>query len=760
MERAGKALHSWSSRFSRRTAAPCDEEAELRQLEAQASPATLEALNSTSELPADAGQAGVHALLQRYLAAEKHDVHSAAQRLEQQAAWRRSFGTVSLPPAGSAHRPLIVVAVRKHLPPPGGDLSELERFVVMVLDTAASYCWDADGASGHQFAALFDLRGICRKNLHLKAVAIIFGLIERRTSRQKLKFISGEAGRATLVQEMGADVVPKELGGAAAATPIEEAVRRLPAWQEQQRQLAQRQGGLGSASLQFNGEIVMPVAEQQQQQEQQRQEQWQEQQQAAVPAAGAAAGLAAKAAVQTVAAYVPAEARRSEGRAASAAPAAQPSALVIVGPSGVGKGTLINRLMEEQRDRFGFSCSHTTRPPREGEVDGVHYHFTTHEKMEADIAADKFLEYAHVHKNIYGTSIQAVQDVADSGRCCVLDIDVQGARQVRKAPLKAIFVFIAPPSLEELEHRLRGRATDSEEQITTRLRNAQEELRSVEEAGLYDYVIVNNDLDAAYQHLTAVAQRCLAGEQQGAAPPPEQQQVGQPAVAAAYGLERHRGRVALVTGAGSGVGWELANTLAAAGLRVVAVSRSKPQLEKLQAAVLELGVPATEFLPVVCDISKAAEVQALPRIVAKRWPGAHINIVVNAAAAPPVDTSLLSGSFEAWAESVSTNILGTALVTREAVADMERHGSWGQVVNVACAEEGSGMHAVSKQAACAMAQELRLEAAVRGVPLRRRQPRAPLPQAAASSSRQPRRYMRKTSLRQSSSASLRLTVWM
>lgn len=147
---------------------------------------------------------------------------------------------------------------------------------------------------------------------------------------------------------------------------------------------------------------------------------------------------------------VPAEARRSEGRAASAAPAAQPSALVIVGPSGVGKGTLINRLMEEQRDRFGFSCSHTTRPPREGEVvsftellpgrqaallvlrpaappaatrppptrrtclrclpaclqDGVHYHFTTHEKMEADIAADKFLEYAHVHKNIYGTSIQ------------------------------------------------------------------------------------------------------------------------------------------------------------------------------------------------------------------------------------------------------------------------------------------------------------------------------------------------------------------
>lgn len=138
---------------------------------------------------------------------------------------------------------------------------------------------------------------------------------------------------------------------------------------------------------------------------------------------------------------------KAEGGPTAAPPAAQPSALVIVGPSGVGKGTLINRLMEEQRERFGFSCSHTTRPPREGEVvsspelwpagrscgllwapppplglrsrlaadsphlpwrlqNGVHYHFTTHDKMEADIAAGKFLEYAHVHKNIYGTSIQ------------------------------------------------------------------------------------------------------------------------------------------------------------------------------------------------------------------------------------------------------------------------------------------------------------------------------------------------------------------
>ncbi|KAL4440067.1 hypothetical protein ABPG75_003068 [Micractinium tetrahymenae] len=473
----------------------------------------------------------------------------------------------------------------------------------------------------------------------------------------------------------------------------------------------------------------------------------------------------------------------AEGAAAAPQPGEgrpAPSALVIVGPSGVGKGTLINRLMESD-PRFGFSCSHTTRPPREGEVNGVHYHFTTHEAFESGIQAGKFLEYAHVHKNIYGTSVQAVQDVADSGRCCVLDIDVQGARQVRKSGLKAVFVFIAPPSLEELEHRLRGRATDSEEQITTRLRNAQEELESVKEAGLYDYVVVNGELDEAYRQLSAIAQRALAGEvggpessgagaaaaaaataaaaavplggagsagpssptpttggsaalnsaatfktwlpgtQQPGSPPAEQQQLPAGAAAAAaasYGLERHRGRVALVTGAGSGVGWELATTLALAGLRVVAVSRRKAQLERLQQAVLDAGVPPAEFLPVVCDLAKEAEVAALPRIVQKRWPGSGIDLVVNSAAVSLTDVSLMSGNTESWVETVSTNVLGTAMVTREAVQDMEQRQQWGHIVNIACAEEGSGMHAATKQAVCAMAQELRLEARARGVPLR------------------------------------------
>jgi guanylate kinase len=107
---------------------------------------------------------------------------------------------------------------------------------------------------------------------------------------------------------------------------------------------------------------------------------------------------------------------------------------------------------------------------------GVHYHFTTRETFTAEIAEGKFLEHADVHGNMYGTSVAAVQAVLATGRVCVLDIDVQGARQVRKSALKAIFVFVAPPSLYELERRLRSRGTESEEQVQKRLGNAREEL--------------------------------------------------------------------------------------------------------------------------------------------------------------------------------------------------------------------------------------------------------------------------------------------
>mmetsp|Transcript_29976 Transcript_29976/g.48433 ORF Transcript_29976/g.48433 Transcript_29976/m.48433 type:complete len:264 (+) Transcript_29976:76-867(+) len=177
--------------------------------------------------------------------------------------------------------------------------------------------------------------------------------------------------------------------------------------------------------------------------------------------------------------------------------------IVMCGPSGVGKGTLINRLMNDYPSKFGFSVSHTTRAPRPGEIDGVHYHFSTVPAMEADIALGKFIEHARVHNNLYGTSVAAVADVGKQGKMCVLDIDVQGAQQVKKTNLGVtpLFVFIAPPSTEELEKRLRGRGTETEEKIQTRLHNAQSEMQFAHTPGFFDLVIVNDDLDKAYEEL-------------------------------------------------------------------------------------------------------------------------------------------------------------------------------------------------------------------------------------------------------------------
>ncbi|KAI8109389.1 hypothetical protein M9434_000673 [Picochlorum sp. BPE23] len=188
-----------------------------------------------------------------------------------------------------------------------------------------------------------------------------------------------------------------------------------------------------------------------------------------------------------------------------------PSVLVIVGPSGVGKGTLVDKLLEGNGDKYGFSCSHTTRKPREGEQDGVHYHFTSKEDFERGIEEGKFIEYAHVHNNIYGTSFDAVKAVQQSGKCCILDIDVQGARQVRASDLSAIVVFIAPPSLEELEKRLRGRGTESEEQIQVRSTQAKVEMDSLQEKGLYDAVIVNDSVDDCFEKLKDIAEVALNG---------------------------------------------------------------------------------------------------------------------------------------------------------------------------------------------------------------------------------------------------------
>lgn len=194
-----------------------------------------------------------------------------------------------------------------------------------------------------------------------------------------------------------------------------------------------------------------------------------------------------------------------------------PSAVVIAGPSGVGKGTLIEKLRKEFPKVFGFSVSHTSRAARPGEQDGVHYHFTTAQEIVREVAAGLFIEHAEVHGRHYGTSVAAVEAVRKEGRICILDIDVQGCRAARKKGLMAKYVFIAPPSVDELEKRLRGRGTETEEAIKRRLGNTQKEMDAKEEKGLFDCVIVNDDLDKAYWELKNVLKEDIeeAGKVQG-----------------------------------------------------------------------------------------------------------------------------------------------------------------------------------------------------------------------------------------------------
>lgn len=179
---------------------------------------------------------------------------------------------------------------------------------------------------------------------------------------------------------------------------------------------------------------------------------------------------------------------------------------VISAPSGAGKSTLCHRLMEETPG-VAFSVSHTTRAPRRGEVDGVDYHFVSREEFMAMVEQGDFLEWAEVHNNCYGTSRSAVMAMLENGKDVLLDIDVQGAMQVRDIFPESVLVFILPPSLEVLEQRLRNRGTDSEETIRLRMENARGELASVRE---YHFLIVNDDLIRAAGDLQSIvlARRC------------------------------------------------------------------------------------------------------------------------------------------------------------------------------------------------------------------------------------------------------------
>lgn len=173
---------------------------------------------------------------------------------------------------------------------------------------------------------------------------------------------------------------------------------------------------------------------------------------------------------------------------------------VITGPSGVGKGTLISRLLERVPD-LELSVSATTREPREGEVDGRDYHFLTPEGFDRRIEAEDFLEFATYSGNRYGTLRSEVAHRLGEGRSVVLEIEVQGARQVRAAMRESVQVFIAPPDPASLRHRLESRGTDSIEAIDSRLEVAEQELAA---QGEFAHSVVNDDLDRATKDLEAI----------------------------------------------------------------------------------------------------------------------------------------------------------------------------------------------------------------------------------------------------------------
>lgn len=177
---------------------------------------------------------------------------------------------------------------------------------------------------------------------------------------------------------------------------------------------------------------------------------------------------------------------------------------VISGPSGAGKGTLVNRLVERIPDAW-VSVSATTRQPRPGEIDGVHYFFLSDTRFDELIAGNGFLEWADVHGKRYGTLKRTVREQMRLGKQVILEIDVQGALQVRKKIPEAVLIFVEPPSLEELRRRLEGRGTESPEAIERRMATAEVELTYKME---YDKQLVNDDLDVATEELVAFVNRC------------------------------------------------------------------------------------------------------------------------------------------------------------------------------------------------------------------------------------------------------------
>lgn len=180
--------------------------------------------------------------------------------------------------------------------------------------------------------------------------------------------------------------------------------------------------------------------------------------------------------------------------------------IVLSGPSGVGKSTVISELLKQRSDIY-FSVSFTTRKPRPGEMDGVNYNFVSRDEFERMIADGELLEYAEYVGNYYGTSLKVIQEKLEQGTDVLLDIEVKGAAKVREKCPGAILIFIIPPSLDELSHRLHGRNTDTVDAINHRLERAKEECRAIVN---YDYLVINDDVSATAKEIQTIleGERC------------------------------------------------------------------------------------------------------------------------------------------------------------------------------------------------------------------------------------------------------------
>lgn len=174
--------------------------------------------------------------------------------------------------------------------------------------------------------------------------------------------------------------------------------------------------------------------------------------------------------------------------------------IVVSGPSGTGKGTVCNKLLQETPE-LAYSISATTRQPRAGEQDGVNYYFLTKEKFETLIAEGGFLEYANVYGNYYGTPLAKLQERRAQGEDILLEIDTQGALNVMRRCPDGVFIFLLPPSIEELERRIRGRGSETEESLARRLGSARKEIAI---GRRYKYVVINDDVDQAVSLIKSI----------------------------------------------------------------------------------------------------------------------------------------------------------------------------------------------------------------------------------------------------------------